>query len=392
MFKMSVITKGVLSCGILLTFSVVLSGQQTTSGSAGNRLTLSPPFKTITYSSAKPQGATNPFFSHGYLIQLVHHTTLAGHPNIYLWNSSGQLEHKVAIWPAGATKLLLTSSDVGASRQLVFAGRATKVDGSQLNFIATSNLNGENTNYFNTGDYLSTQIVQADDGSIWAIGAERSKNEQVAGAITKKWANYDTLRHYSSSGALIGHCLPRWGSNTAYVIGETDPTGKMKLQAYDALRNPVAEYTAPLWGPQGGYVAPSGTAIQSWLKSFNDGVVLYDGRSGTLYYFNASNQELLSRGVDIQYSKASTLTGFTVLSDERIFASMRTNDPRHPSNLGIFEMTASNSAGGLAKWSQVPRDESAQPSLSRQLSLLGSDGTAVVFRTATGEVKWSEVK
>jgi len=376
-------TDGILSCVLIIAAGGVgLSAQQAVSPAAETAAPLSPPYKTITYSAARPQGATEPFFSHGCLIQFLHKSTFAGQSNIYLWNSSGLLEHEVAVWPAKATSLFLTSVDVGISSQLTFAGEATNADGTTTPFIATSNLDGESPKYFSTGNYRASQIAQADDGTIWTVGAE---NFVAIVNSMKKWNNYDVLRHYSPAGALLDHFLPRWGSATAYVIQEVNAANNTTLRAYDSQNHTIATYAAPFWGPQGGF-AGSAISSQSWLKAVSGGVVLYDGRSGIVYRYSSSNPSLSEQGVELSDNAGRQISGFTVTSDGRIFASMQSSDATHPAGFGLFQL--SSSTQGLAKWSKLPQDASGMVSFGL---LLGSDGTAVVYQTAKSQVNWSEV-
>jgi hypothetical protein len=135
--------------------------------------------------------------------------------------------------------------DVGPNGRLAFAGHVKKDDTTELNFVATTDLDGRAPIYFNTGDYLAVKIAQSDDGSLWTVGAE---NSRVSGNV-KSWANYDTLRHYSVGGTLLAHFLPRWGANTAYVTQQVDASGQRTLGAYNSQNQLVATYNAPFWGP-----------------------------------------------------------------------------------------------------------------------------------------------
>jgi hypothetical protein len=71
--------------------------QEAVSESEVTVITLATPHKTVAYLNPAPQGATDPFFSHGYLIQFKPHTDIKPIPNIYLYNSEGQIEHKLTI-------------------------------------------------------------------------------------------------------------------------------------------------------------------------------------------------------------------------------------------------------------------------------------------------------
>ena len=198
--------------------------------------TLDPPYKTILFSSPAPSRATVPFFNHGYVIQFKHWTKAKGEPNIYLYNRSGTLEHELAMWPQGATDLFLASVDVSISFKLAFAGRATRGDGSKYNFVVTSDLYGQSAKYINTGTYFATQITQAEDGSVWSIGAEFIED----GNSLTSWQNYDVLRHYSVDGLLLEHFLPRWGAGTAYVTQIKDNAGNGHLAAYSEHHELIA--------------------------------------------------------------------------------------------------------------------------------------------------------
>lgn len=391
-FEMRVKLAWILVC--MLVFASGYKGlyaQQAEPAAAAGIAALSPPFKAVTYSNTAPKGTTAPLFSHGYFIQFKLISTFPGESNIYLWNSSEQLEHEVAVWPAGAAKLSLISVDVGAGRQLAFACRAIKPDGSASAFIATSGLDGENPKYFDTGNYQATHLAQADDGSIWTVGVEQSENVQVAGVATKKWTNYDVLHHYSSAGVLLDHFLPRWGPVSAYVIQQIDSANNVTLSSYDNKNFFLAAYAAPFWGPQRGYAARSSIASQAWLKTINDGVVLYDGRTGILYRFSASNPTLVSQRVDLHERQGDKISGFTVLGDGTIYASWQTSDATYPHYFGLFKLSG-GSSDGLARWSSVPQDNSDQgiPWLLRDV--LGSDGTAIVYRTRADQVNWSNIQ
>jgi hypothetical protein len=376
-------------------FSLALNGatlpaQRPEPNGGANAPELLPPYKTVAYSFQDKADATTPYLSHGYLIQFKRLSTFAGESNIYLYGSSGNLEHEVAIWPLRATKLLITSVDVGASLQLVLAGQTAMADGSRSYFIATSDLDGKGAKYFSTGNYRAAQISQADDGSIWAVGAEHYQMEAGGSAPPLKWKNYDMLRHYSSAGTMVEHFLPRWGSRAAYVIQQVDASNSVTLRAYDSQNNPVAEYAAPLWGPQGGYAEASAVASQSWLKAVGNGVLLYDGRSGVIFRHIASQAFMSSNGVEPEDSQGGHLNGFAVTSDGRIFAAMSMDAGAGFLDRGLFELVP-NPPTGLWRWFRVGTDLTLQLSLGSNFSVLGADGTAIVSRMAGNQVGWSHV-
>jgi len=362
---------GIVSVVLMLAVgSAALHAQQVVPSASAGVAALQPPFKTITYSPAKTKMASDPFFSHGYIIQFKHSSASAEESTIYLWNSSGQLEHEIAIWPAGTDKLSLTSVDVGVDSQLAFAGRATKTDGSLFAFIATSNLAGENPRYFTTGDYLPTQIARADDGSIWAIGAEHSEDEQIAGVTTKKWANYDTLRHYSSTGVLIEHFLSRWGSGVAYI---TKGAGNGAFKAYNSQGNAVASpYLNPDWGYQNAWAA------SSFLRSSGTQTVLYDGLREQLCKRDTVANTFSCETVTGTYADLFSLTGFAFLSNGDVLASMKGDEPDLDDMCGLFFLAPQTSGSG-SQWILVPGTKSDRFTVGDFLLLLGSDGDSLIY-------------
>jgi hypothetical protein len=379
--RMPVKCVGILSV-VFVAASIGLTAQQSAPDAAGSVATLPPPYKIISYTGTKPAGATAPFFSHGYLIQFKHQVISAGATNIYLWNSSGQLEDEVAIWPEGAAKLFLTSVDVGASGQLGFAGALVKTDGSVSLFIATSDVNGQNPKYFDTGRYRASQIALADDGSIWAVGAEHNALTKSGGITVTRWNNYDVLRHYSSTGSLIEHFLPRWEAGVASVIVSYDSSGHETLAAYDSQGAPATtvRQNDALWS----YAAAGDASSQKFLRSSGSNTVLYNGLNRTFYRYTAA-KGLLSQGAAFDYGTKEKITGFTLSSDGDIYASLKNPDPQHPFSLGPFTLRFSNS-GGLARWSRISQDTSTN---MQGFTVLGSDGPAVVYRDKTGSVNWS---
>lgn len=378
---------GFFILSLLATSAAGLLAQESEESHTAGVSVLDAPTKTVVFSNPRPPGTTAPFYSHGYLIQIKHHTDIRPAPNVFLYNSSGRLEHKIAVWPERANKLYLTSVDVGAGLQMVFAGRVRENNGAAVNFVATADLDGNNTSYFSTGNYLATQIAQADDGSIWSVGAEHAELSET----TASWKNYDVLRHYSSTGILLQHFLPRWGPRTAYVVKQATTPNNIKLRAFDAHDTPIAEYTAPFWGPQGGYTKPSTVSTQSWLKVVNDGVVLYDGRSGTLYRCGTANPSVTTKGVDIQDTLDDLITGFAVSTDGSIYASMRAHNREHPQTPGgLFKLNLAGSLG-LARWSRIRQNEISRLGARKRFVVFGSDGASIVYGASGGDTYWSEV-
>jgi len=362
-----------LSGVLMLTMSsVTLSAQKNVPSTADGIPALSAPFMTITYPGAKPRAATSPFFSHGYLVQFQHHNNLAGASNIYLWNSSGQLAHELAIWQKGVTSLFLTSVDVGASQHLAFAGRARKADGSEFAFIATSNLDGKDPQYINTGRYLPTLISEADDGSIWAVGVV----EHDEATDAQRWVNYDTVRHYSSNGALIGHYLSRWGNAVAYTARTTDRKGDIVFAAYDSQANPV---TSPSLHKIWGYMDAWKASRHVFLKSSGTLTVLYDGLNDRLCKHDTVTNKFSCSIVSGTYSNSMSPTGFALTKEGGVYTSMKSSGPDHDAERGLFVLSP-HAADSRLEWAAVPGTMGNAFGEGDFISLLGSDESSLVYR------------
>jgi len=342
--------------------------------SATNSITLSP-VKTTTYDSPKPTGATEPSFSHGYLVQFQRRTSTAGQTNIYIWNSSGQLEHQVSVWPTGATKLFLSSVDVGANMRLGFAGIATRLDGSKFYFIATSQIDGSDPQYSDTGRYLATKISLADDGSIWAVGAERF---EATDGDPKTWKNYDILRRYSSTGALLAHFLPRWSPDVAYVASTTDSMGHVTDVPHNAQggTNVVNKNPNMLLG----YANAWKPGREIYLCSSGPKTFLYDALYSVLYIYDAQSDRFA------QWSLfGAGPTGFTKTNgvaetlDGTVFASMYS--PRDQQS-GLFSLNLL-SKDYTAQWKPVPGTIASMSSNGAVQMLLGADQNLLVYKIVT---------
>ena len=291
------------------------------------------------------------------------------------------LSTKVAIWPAQAVQLFLTSADVGAGARLSFAGEVIKTDGSKVEFIGTSNLDGGRATYFSTGTYRATRITQADDGSIWSVGAQ---HYEVTDAAIKKWANYDMLRRYTTSGTLVEHYLPRWGSGVAYVATTADNDGPGAFAAFDS-RGGGAAVRNPNWGYRDAWK----TSRQVFLRSAGSGVVLYDVEHEKLYRCNALSGVLSSQNVYLDSNAGFRVTGLAVSSDGLLIASLRGFNQDGARTSHLFELSSLPS-GQSAFWSKLRMGPVAPSTLGSTPTLLGFDGNAIVYATGD-DVAWSRI-
>lgn len=356
-----------------------LNAQQQAQTTGNNVHPLSQAPKAISYSHIDPHLRTAYFFNHGYLIQVAHQNSSPSTPNIQLSNSDGQLEHEISIWPEGAVELFLTSADVSIGKQLVFAGWAKLKDGGTFAFFAISTLDGANPQYFATGEYLITQIAEDDDGSLWALVAEHSEvSSTVPGSqrtLGLRWNNYDMLRHYSSSGVLLEHFLPRWEPSVAYVTTVTNSTGTKTHGVYDSHGVlTTTAYGDVTWG----YGKAWQFSRQAFLRSSGSKTVLYDGMRNQLCMRDSGSKTFTCSNVS-ETQRYRTLTGFALRSNGDVLASMKTSVFSSGSVRGLFLLT-SRTAGSELQWVEVPGTENKDMTRNGFLAIIGTDGQSLVYR------------
>ncbi len=374
---------------VLASGGVGLTAQQSDLGPTANVPALSAPFKTVNLSLMPRNQATVPFFSHGYFIQFKRRTTSAGESNIFLFDSYGQFAHEVAVRPDGATSMFLTSVDVGADGQLAFAGQARLETGRPLLFIATSDLDGKHPSYIDTGDYRASQIAVADNGSIWAIGAERPEisQDQATGANVRKWQNYDMLRHYSSTGVLLEHFLPRWEARVAHFSATQDNAGHTVWAAYDAHgRRTATDLGDRKWSNEDAWQSSE----EVFLRFNNGRLVFFGGANNQLYIHDNNTGTVLPFSLVHKLPTSMRTTGLAVTGLGQIYVSMISN-PMMARQTTLFCVMSVTSGGVLT--ARKVFSAGAGSSKDSLTLLLGADGDNVVYRaplnTDQSSVDWS---
>lgn len=236
----------------------------------------------------------------------------------------------------------------------------------------TSDLYGQSAKYINTGTYFATQITQAEDGSVWSIGAEFIED----GNSLTSWQNYDVLRHYSVDGLLLEHFLPRWGAGTAYVTQIKDNAGNGHLAAYSEHHELIATYGPPNWGPNTGYFEAWKFTSSIFIRATDLGVVLYDGINNCLYQYQRRSTLPVRSPVGENF-KGMVLSGFAVSPDGHFYGSMTNRRGGINAVRGLFELLPEVSNATM-QWVAIPGTvNSEQQGIFQQL--LGSDGRDLVY-------------
>jgi hypothetical protein len=358
-------------------------------------MSLSAPTRTLFFSNPRLEGASTPFFSHDYLVQFVHESSSSGTANVYLYDSSGQLGHEVRLWPEGATHLFLSAVDVGAGKQMTFAGQVKMQNGKECNFIGVSDLDGKKPGYFDTGSYLATQLTQTDDGSIWTVGAERYERLNDS---TIRSTNYDMVRHYAPNGSLIDHFLPRFDQNVTAVVTSTktdeiDGGNGSTNTAYN-LQGEVTPTTktAATWGYRDAWK----NSRQAYLRSSGEQVALLDGLHGRICTYVVAAKTFPCTPVVSAALSFNQITGFALSDSGDVLASMKREAYGSDPLYGLFLLVRRSDGSGY-QWKSVPDTMESESGIGAFRSLLGSTGDVVVYRreqqtdekaTAVYESRW----
>ncbi len=377
------VTRPLLTVAFLVAGSAILIAHETKLTGA-TTAPLSPgPYKTATFINTAPPGATSPVFSHGYLIQFLHQPASQDQLNIFLYNATGQsADHALAVWPPKADALFISSVDVGAGDRLAVAGQAIMDDGSKIPFIATSDLYGKDARYFPTGTYLATRIALADDGSVWCVGAEHS---EIRGT-QRVWPNYSMLRHYSATGRLLDHLLPRWGADVAYIAAGISDGAATGAIPYDNDGKQVVSSDSSLSDYVSGYVGAWRARGETFLTIGGDNIYLLDQLSGRLYLYNARTNVLSVRYTSEGSPHSMVPTGFAVTANGAIFTSFRSDSAVNKTAVRLYRIAPGATADDV-RWGDESQLLTSRTSPIRRL--LGVDGNNLVYLSENDVISWS---
>lgn len=317
-----------------------------------------------------------PVCSHKYLIETQHWAEAGDAPHVLIWDSTGAFVDELSIQPQGATVSLLTSADVGDDGRLAIAGRAKKTDGSFYNFIGTMNLDGQNSSYFDTGNYRASLISVADDGSIWAIGAESGTKSATDPSVLTR-GNYDMLRHFSAKGTLIEHFLPRWGPEVTTRTLSIDAYGNKLWQAYDAAGAAVSTTPEERRREQ---EASSQPDRRVFLRTMGSVTVFFDGIENRICERDARVSTTFScmRITGSTAARYSVQTGLAITPSGTVYASLMSSYDNYSSGRGLFVLVPSTDMQS-ARWVQIPGEQATGLKLGDFISLIGSKGYSLAL-------------
>jgi len=365
------------------------------STASGQTKHLQDPLKRSTFSARFVEKRTPPSYQNGAIVQFNSVPSEHAEPNLFLYQGDDPREHAVTVWPVGANRVILAAVAVGTDGRISVSG-AQYINGRRSAFLESLRPDGTVTNVVNTDPYLATQLCRMPDGSVWTVGVTTADSPTDV-STTAKFTNYDALRHYSESGSLLEHFLPRWGDDIDYVSKALE-NKKTILSAHSRSHHADVIYQSPTFGPDFGFAGAGKLGTKVFMQSYGKGLVIFDSKNGKLHVWNSQNATLTTWRTN-KSSERLDVDGLAVLSDGTIFASRRGNDSTDVNGevkgkrvREVYELQPG--AHGVATWKLV--EKSSQ--IPTSIQILGGDDSAIVFRTIRGfrrrlplEASWSTV-
>ena len=138
-----------------------------------------------------------PTFDHGYLVVYDRDRRIG------VFRPDGALIYKVAAQVPGADWANIENAAVDSDGTMAAAIRGVSAPGvARGGGIALFDRTGIQTRFFDTGDFLPTQLAFGPDHSIWTIG-------WLGEGTASLTADYRILRNYAQDGRQLGAFLPR---------------------------------------------------------------------------------------------------------------------------------------------------------------------------------------
>jgi hypothetical protein len=142
---------------------------------------------------------STPSFDHGYLIAYDRNN------QIDVYSADGFLMYRAAVQVPDSKPPGILNADADSDGTVAVASRfgdAKSHAVHRLGGFALFDRAGNQIGFFDTGDYLPTQVAFGPDHSVWTIG-------ELAGGVDSFTADYFVLRNYSREGKELGRFLSR---------------------------------------------------------------------------------------------------------------------------------------------------------------------------------------
>ncbi len=160
-------------------------------------LTLSPESGTFTLNGVDyTHGVTK--WTHG---AFVYRTASQTVPTFYVLNRQGEIISSFTPNIPGAVRVWVHDVDRAPDGSIVFSGSSYSTEGQSVPFLCWISADGQSSHVVRTAPYWPYALTVAPDRSIWTSGLEMVNGDMNAPGVNP---NGDVIRHFNSSGNLIG--------------------------------------------------------------------------------------------------------------------------------------------------------------------------------------------
>src|SRR5215831_13643465 len=301
---------------------------------------VSAPVRQIAYEEAFQAGYFLPRWEQGYLVSWRQNISSSDTTdNLFLHDRDGATVGKTRIWLEGATFLRIEDAAARKDGRVAVVGWAITSSGTLAAFLADVSLAQRSPQIIQTSPFEGRSVGFGPDGTIWVLGAElgpgRGKEPAPDHYMVQHFGTDDVLKDQHLLLSSFGCELSDQINGIPRVVASDDRVG---------FFSPFCHTWVEL--------SPSGESLSQWkwapLSPVRHGNETADGiRSVAL-------------------TSTNELYGWN-------------NIGRSPHTLFRFDRKAS-------AW--VPLDTSAAQSAGQHLTLLGTDGDALVSRTEGKKVGW----
>lgn len=277
-----------------------------------------------------------PRWNGGYLVRWTRENSPSDTAeNVFVYDRNGKLVGKTRIWLPDASLIYLDNVVVGPHAEIAAVGRAVDRSGIFADFLARLTLATHQLQVVQTSPFHGRDVAFGPDGTLWVVGYEVGPENRVSDS------DYSIVRHFDASNRLEG----------SYV-----PHSSLQCTKVEAGSFTVAEPAILTSSDRVGILL---AGCNTWLELSTAGEVL-----GKWTWQKST-------------SVSSIHTVAFTLSNE-VYGSVT---------------SSANWLGHLDKktgtWQPVNTDLPLSRG-ARYVSLMGSDGDKLVYRSGDAELRWSK--
>lgn len=160
--------------------------------------------RSSNFIEAYSENRIAPKFQNGRLISWRFETAAADQ-NVFIYSKTGELIGSRALGPSGALKVRLHDVAVDASGAIAGVGQAVDSEGRLAQFLAIVPNAQSAVSIHRLNPLVGNRVAFASDSTVWLLV---SRSDEGGGEDASQ-GDYEVVRHYSSTGSLLGEMVPR---------------------------------------------------------------------------------------------------------------------------------------------------------------------------------------